>query len=57
MGFAPREVKQMTLWEYMACVSGWNRAQSGGHAHNGDPMTDEEYDKLCELGDKWNGGR
>lgn len=45
----------MTMWEYMACVKGWNRAQGGGHAHNG-TMTDEEYDALCELGDRWNNG-
>lgn len=51
MGFPPREIKAMTLWEYMACVKGWNRAQGGGHAHEGDPISDEEYDRVCKLMD------
>lgn len=46
----------MTMWEYAACVDGWNRAQGSGHAHQGDPMTDAEYDALCALGDRWNNG-
>lgn len=51
MGFPPREIKAMTLWEYMACVSGWNRANSSGHAHQGDPISDEEYDRVCKIMD------
>lgn len=54
MGFPPREVKLMTMWEYMACVKGWNRVNGGGDA--GTPMSDEDYDALCRLGDMWNGG-
>ncbi|MEQ3644775.1 MAG: hypothetical protein ABNH17_05545 [Paracoccus sp. (in: a-proteobacteria)] len=53
---APREIKQMTMWEYMACVSGFNRAQGGGNAHQGAPMSDEEYDALCALGEGWSNG-
>lgn len=47
-------MKRMTFWELSACVDGYNRAQGGGHAHQG-TMTDEEYDALCALGDQWNG--
>lgn len=43
----------MTLWEYMVCVRGWNKANGGGESA---PMTDEDYDALCRLGDMWNGG-
>lgn len=53
MGFPPREVKLMTFWEYMVCVRGWNKANGGGESA---PMTDEDYDALCRLGDMWNGG-
>lgn len=53
MGFPPREVKLMTLWEYMACVQGWNRAQGAGAKST--PMSDEDYGALCRLGDVWNG--
>lgn len=45
----------MTFWEFSACVTGWNRAQGSGHATNGEPMTDDKYDALCALGDRWNG--
>lgn len=44
----------MTMWEYAACVDGWNKAQGGAHAHQGNPLTDAEYDALCALGDRWN---
>lgn len=53
MGFPPREVKLMTMWEYMACVQGWNRANGG--ETGGSQMSDEDYDALCRLGDMWNG--
>ena len=56
MGFPPREVKLMTMWEYMACVSGWNRAQGGGYAHQGEPISDEEYDALVARGERWSNG-
>ena len=52
MGFPPREVKLMTMWEYMACIKGWNRANGSA---KGEPMSDEDYDALCRLGDAWNG--
>ena len=45
----------MTFWEFAACVDGWNRAQAGSHHYNG-TMTDEEYDALCALGDRWSNG-
>lgn len=55
MGIPPREVKLMTMWEYMACVQGWNRSQSDGKGHRGKPMTDDEYDALCEKMEQLNG--
>lgn len=55
MGFAPDQIRKMSLWEYMACVKGWNRAQGKGHSVEGAPMSDEAYAALCDLGDRWNG--
>lgn len=46
----------MTFWEFSACVDGWNRAQGDGHRYSGDPMTDEEYDALCDRVERWNNG-
>lgn len=54
MGLAPSEVKKMTLWEFQACISGWNKAQGKGHSVEGEPLTDDAYDALCELGESWN---
>lgn len=37
MGFPPREVKAMSMWEYTACLEGWRRA----HEPNPDKAEDE----------------
>lgn len=55
MGLAPSEIKTLTLWEFSACVDGWNKSQSKAHSVEGDPMSDSDYDALCALGDMWNG--
>lgn len=28
MGFSPRQIGEMSLWQFMACADGWARAQS-----------------------------
>lgn len=55
MGLAPSEIKRMTLWEFTACMDGWARSQGKQHAYEGQELTDEAYDALCDLGDSWNG--
>lgn len=45
----------MTFWEFSACIDGWNRSQGTGHHHNGEPLTDDEYDELVALGEMWSG--
>lgn len=47
----------MTFWEFAACVDGWNRSQGDGHTHTGEPLTDDDYDALCDLADRWNNGK
>ena len=41
----------MTLWEYSACIEGWNRAQGNGAGSENPPLTDEQYDALCDIMD------
>lgn len=45
----------MTFWELAACVDGWNRAQGDGHAYQGEPITDEEYDRVTRLLERLDG--
>lgn len=52
MGIPPRETKLMTMWEYMACMQGWQRSQGTASAP---PMSDADYEALCRLGEAWNG--
>lgn len=46
MGFTPAQVGQMTVWEYMCCFDGWEKAH-GGKSQKGKPMT---LERLRELG-------
>lgn len=46
----------MTFWELASCVDGWNRAQGGGSVHQGDPISDAEYDRVCRIMDRIDGG-
>jgi hypothetical protein len=55
MGLSPSKVKGLTMWEYMACIEGWNRSQGKVHAVEGGPLSDADYDALCELGESWSG--
>jgi hypothetical protein len=44
MGFTPREIDDLSLWEFGACVSGWSKA-NGGESKPAAP-SDEEHDAL-----------
>ena len=46
MGFWPREVDEMTLWEFDCCLAGWHEAHSSDDTAT-PPMPDE---RLAELG-------
>jgi hypothetical protein len=41
MGFTPQQVGAMGLYQYAACVDGWNTAQGGGELA---APTDEEFE-------------
>lgn len=45
MGFSPREVGQMTLWEFECAYAGWSKAN--GPEQKAPSMSD---DRMAELG-------
>jgi hypothetical protein len=46
MGFSPRDVDEMTPWEFHCCLAGYHRAHSSDEDKT-PPMSDE---RLAELG-------
>ena len=46
MGFSPRDIDDMTLWEFDCCLAGYHKAHSSDDA-TPPPMADE---RLAELG-------
>lgn len=49
MGFTPQEVDQMSLWQFSACVDGFNKA-NGAEEMPEPPTADEYYDMIERLG-------
>lgn len=43
MGFTPQEVGKMSMWQFMAAVDGYVKAQGGG-----EKMSNKEADELFE---------
>jgi hypothetical protein len=43
----PAEVDRCSLWQFAACVDGWNRTH--GAEPKPEPPTDEEFDEMLEL--------
>lgn len=48
MGFRPRDVDEMTLWQFTACCAAFARDQAGGLPEAA--MTDEEARALGIVG-------
>lgn len=46
MGLTPRETDRLSVWEYLACLSGWNAAHGGKRDGGGDMS----MERLRELG-------
>ena len=46
MGFPPEAVDRMGLWQFMACVDGWNKAQ--GADERLQPPTPEEFHDMVQ---------
>lgn len=54
MGFTPAQVGEMSLWQFMACVDGWARANSPEAAKRSNDEVDmtgvqELYDAAPEY--------
>lgn len=46
MGFSPRDVDDMTLWEFQCCVDGYRQA----HLIEKESAPEMDDDRLAELG-------
>jgi hypothetical protein len=46
MGLSPRDVDCLSLWQFAACMQGWNRAQGSDETA---PLTDDEFDQAAAL--------
>lgn len=47
MGFRPRDVDEMSVWEFTACVDGYAEANGGKKRSGGGDISEE---RLAELG-------
>jgi hypothetical protein len=47
MGFRPADVDAMSLWQFAACVDGWNRAH--GAKDGPGAMSDEDFAQALEA--------
>jgi hypothetical protein len=48
MGFTPAQINEMSLWEYAACIDGWNRGHGDGKSIVA-PPTDEQFEAAKRL--------
>lgn len=46
MGLSPRAVDNLSLWEFSACVAGWNRSQGAAESA---PLSDDEFERAARL--------
>lgn len=49
LGFSPRDVDQMSLWEFTACVDAHRKA-SGTEPEVKAPSADEYFEQVARLG-------
>ena len=49
LGFTPRQIDDMTVWELSACIEGYRQA-NGGEEKQTAPTADEFYDMVDRLG-------
>ncbi|MDB5574984.1 MAG: hypothetical protein JWR80_160 [Bradyrhizobium sp.] len=55
MGYAPEQVDRMNLWEFAACVDGFNRAQ--GHEEEAEPPSIDDHLKMVAAAKAMQAGR
>ena len=49
MGYTPRQIDEMTIWELSACIDGYKQS-NGGEEKNEAPTAEEFYDMVSRLG-------
>lgn len=49
MGFSPAQVDQMSMWEFIACVEGWNKAHGSSKPA---PPSEDEFDDSMKRADR-----
>lgn len=49
MGYTPRQIERMSLWQYEYCLQGWQRAHEGTPREKDDGMTPELFRKLMDA--------
>jgi len=47
MGFSPAQVREMSLWDFMACSDGWQLANGAKETPSADDISD---DRLADMG-------
>ena len=48
MGFTPKDIQEMSLWEYSATMVGWKQANSTGEEEAAQAPSDEEFFAIVE---------
>jgi hypothetical protein len=46
MGLSPRDVDEMSLWQFRQCLEGWNEANGGEQAKG---LDDQIFDELAAM--------
>lgn len=49
MGFSPRDMQRMSLFEYSSCLEGWQRAHEVKPREEDDGMTPELFRKIMDA--------
>lgn len=49
MGFTPRQMREMSLWEYSCCLDGWRQAHETEKEPDDEGMTPELFRKLMDA--------
>jgi hypothetical protein len=52
LGFTPKEVDGMSLFEFTSCVEGYAKAH--GAKPSAKDISAKDYEALVALGEKWN---
>jgi hypothetical protein len=49
MGFTPRQIRQMSIWDYSLCIEGWQNYHNPEAEQEDDGMTPELFRKLMDA--------